>query len=208
MVVKELYFHEVATSKWIWRKIHRCSPNAVEVLRHLTSNSSKVMSSPANGDGDAGAEDAGPAGPSAIFVYDNDDPIEFWVHPSYPSRSDFITLIKAHGGEVTHDFEMAHFAVVSKAMSNKQLEIVKRPNSTTTTISGAWINESIKNGAQLDQDDFLIPKLRAIDTSDRPLTTSENPSPSTRAQDEHYFLWACEKLFHENTLIQWMEIYR
>jgi hypothetical protein len=119
-----------------------------------------------------------------------------------------ISMLQAHGGEVTHDFEMAHFAVVSKAMSNKQLEIVKRPNSTTTTISGAWINESIKNGAQLDQDDFLIPKLRTIDTSDRPLTNSESPSPSTRAQDENYFLWACEKLFNENTLIQWMEIYR
>jgi hypothetical protein len=109
-----IYFHEVATSKWSWGKIHRCSPNAVEALRHLISNSSKVMSSPANADADAGttsiyrqisprfltsplplgAEDAGPAGPSAIFVYDNDDPIEFWVHPSYPSRSDFVTLIK------------------------------------------------------------------------------------------------------------------
>lgn len=109
---------------------------------------------------------------------------------------------------MTFDFEMAHLAVVSKAMSDKQLEIVKRPKSSASAISGAWIHDCVKHGAQVSQDAYLIRKLLAIDMSDRPSTSPENPSSSTRAQDERFFLWACDKLFNENTLIQWVEIYR
>ena len=34
-----------------------------------------------------------PSAPSEIFRYENGDPMEFWVHPVYPSRNAFISLV-------------------------------------------------------------------------------------------------------------------
>jgi hypothetical protein len=81
---------------------------------------------------------------------------------------------QAHGGSVTFDLDTAHFAVVSKAMKDKQLEIVKRPKSSTAAISGAWINDCVKNGTRISQDSYLIRKLLTI-AQNFPVVTDWRP---------------------------------
>ena len=93
-------------------------------------------------------------------------------------------------------------------MTDKQLEVFNRVESNAVAISGTWINESVNSGRRVSKDGYLIVMPQTKDTNDRPLTSSEVPGPSTKSQDERFFLWACEKLLNENPLIQWSEIYR
>ncbi|KAF9518312.1 hypothetical protein BS47DRAFT_335020 [Hydnum rufescens UP504] len=157
---------------------------------------------------DAGAIDTGPSAPSEIFLNENKGPIEFWVHPNYPSRTVIISAIKAHGGVVTDDFESAHFAVLSEEMSLTQWEAGKWSDSNIIAISGTWIAECLNNGAQISNEDYVIWSPRSHEPSAFHVANSGDPKPGTRTQDEYFFLWACEKLMNENPHIQWAGIYR
>ena len=93
-------------------------------------------------------------------------------------------------------------------MSDTQREVFRRPESNAVPMSGAWINESVNGGRQVPKEGYVVSIPRTDDANDRPPTSSENPSPSTRSQDERFFLWACERLLNENALVQWTVIYR